>query len=99
MPLHVVPKPKVGDAVDAPPVQASNASEGTTLICYVASLETEIDRNDVLGFMEVLHNISENTPIDLLLSTGGGDVDACEKLVRLILAKAFSTSGAGTRKP
>jgi ClpP class serine protease len=36
----------------------------------------------------MLHNIPENSPIDLLLNTGGGDVDACEKLVKLILANA-----------
>nr|WP_233285292.1 hypothetical protein [Bradyrhizobium acaciae] len=36
----------------------------------------------------MLHNIPENSPIDLLLNTGGGDVDACEKLVSLIHAKA-----------
>jgi len=65
-----------------------NTSEGTKLICYVSSLESEIDRNDVIGFVEMLHNIPENSPIDLLLNTGGGDVDACEKLVRLVLAKA-----------
>jgi ClpP class serine protease len=65
-----------------------NAAEHTNLICYVGSLETEIDRNDVIGFVEMLHNIPENAPIDLLLNTGGGDVDACEKLVKLMLAKA-----------
>jgi ClpP class serine protease len=65
-----------------------NASEQTNLICYVGGLETEIDRNDVIGFVEMLHNIPENSPIDLLLNTGGGDVDACEKLVALIHAKA-----------
>jgi ATP-dependent protease ClpP protease subunit len=69
-------------------IKQINAAEHTNLICYVSSLESEIDRNDIIGFVEVLHNIPENSPIDLLLNTGGGDVDACEKLVRLILAKA-----------
>jgi ClpP class serine protease len=69
-------------------IKQINASEHTNLICYVGSLETEIDRNDVIGFVEMLHNIPENSPIDLLLNTGGGDVDACEKLVSLIHAKA-----------
>ena len=68
-------------------IKQINASERTNLICYVGSLETEIDRNDVIGFVEMLHNIPENSPIDLLLNTGGGDVDACEKLVSLIHAK------------
>ncbi|MCC8977905.1 SDH family Clp fold serine proteinase [Bradyrhizobium acaciae] len=69
-------------------IKQINAAEHTNLICYVGSLETEIDRNDVIGFVEMLHNIPENSPIDLLLNTGGGDVDACEKLVSLIHAKA-----------
>ena len=69
-------------------IKQINAAQHTNLICYVSSLETEIDRNDVIGFVEMLHNIPENSPIDLLLNTGGGDVDACEKLVKLMLAKA-----------
>jgi hypothetical protein len=68
-------------------IKRINDTEGTNLICYVGGLETEIDRNDVVGFVEMLHNIPENSPIDLLLNTCGGDVDACEKLVSLIHAK------------
>lgn len=64
-----------------------NTAEGTHLICYVSNLEAEIDRNDIISFNELLHNITENSPIDLLLNTGGGDVDACEKLVRLVLSR------------
>jgi ClpP class serine protease len=69
-------------------IKQINREEQTSLLCYVSGLETEIDRNDVIGFVEMLHNVSENSPIDLLLNTYGGDVDACEKLVKLILAKA-----------
>jgi hypothetical protein len=68
-------------------IKRINDTEGTNLICYVGGLETEIDRNDVVGFVEMLHNIPENSPIDLLLNTCGGGVDACEKLVSLIHAK------------
>jgi ClpP class serine protease len=64
-----------------------NARERTSLICYVGGLHTEIDRNDVVGFVDMLHNIQEDAPIDLLLHTPGGDVDACEKLIALIHAK------------
>jgi len=64
-----------------------NDREETQLICYVGGLETEIDRNDILGFVELLHNIPQNSAVDLMLHTGGGDVDACEKLVSLIHAK------------
>lgn len=68
-------------------IKRINEKEGTHLICYVGNLEAEIDRNDIIGFSEMLHNITENSPIDLLLNTCGGDVDACEKLVRLVLSR------------
>jgi hypothetical protein len=71
-------------------IKLINEKEDTNLICYVGGLETEIDRNDVIGFVEMLHNIPENSPIDLLLNTCGGDVDACEKLVSLIHAKTVN---------
>jgi len=69
-----------------------NAREQTNLICYVAGIHTEIDRNDVIGFVDMLHNVRENSPIDLLLHTPGGDVDACEKLIALIHAKTGESS-------
>ena len=68
-------------------IKAINAKEGTNLLCYICNLEAQIDRNDVVGFTEMLHNVTENTPIDLMLNTGGGDVDACDKLVHLILSR------------
>jgi ATP-dependent protease ClpP protease subunit len=68
-------------------IKTINMHESTQLMCYVCGLETEIDRNDVIGFVEMLHNIPDNSPIDLMLNTCGGDVDACEKLVSLIHAK------------
>ncbi len=71
-------------------IKRINAKEGTHLICYVGNLDAEIDRNDIIGFNEMLHNITENSPIDLLLNTCGGDVDACEKLVTLILSRVGS---------
>jgi len=68
-------------------IKSINEAEVTNLICYVCGQNTEIDRNDVIGFFDMLHNIDEGSPIDLLLHTCGGDVDACEKLVKLIHAK------------
>jgi hypothetical protein len=71
-------------------IKRINDKEGTNLICYVSGPEAEIDRNDIIGFNEMLHNITENSPIDLLLNTGGGDVDACEKLVTLMLSRVVT---------
>ncbi len=67
-------------------------AERTHLICYVGGPNTEIDRNDIIGFVDLLHNIPEGEPIDLFLHTFGGDVDACEKLVRLIHANVVDSS-------
>lgn len=55
-----------------------------SLICYVAGIYAPIDRDDVLGFVDLLHNIPKGTAIDLLLHTGGGDIDAAEKLTELM---------------
>lgn len=60
--------------------------EGTSLICYVGGDRTEIERDDTLRFVDLLHNIGPGEPIDLMIHTGGGDVDACEKLIQLLRA-------------
>jgi hypothetical protein len=54
------------------------------LICYVSNLQAQVNRDDVIGFVDLLHNIPANTPIDLLLHTPGGDVDAAEKMIKLV---------------
>jgi ClpP class serine protease len=72
-------------------IKEINRREETELICYVGGPRTEIDRNDVIGFVDLLHNVRQNTPIDLLVHTFGGDVDACEKLIALIHAKAVDS--------
>lgn len=55
-----------------------------TLLCYVAGLKAPVDRSDVLGFVDMLHNVKPGTPIDLMLHTPGGDVDAAEKLINIL---------------
>ncbi len=54
------------------------------LLCYVAGNKAQVDRIDTLGFVDMLHNVNPGDPIDLLLHTPGGDVDAAEKLIGLI---------------
>jgi len=58
----------------------------SNLICYVSGRDATIDRDDVAGFLEILHNIPGEADIDLLLHTRGGDVDAAEKLMTLVQA-------------
>jgi hypothetical protein len=59
---------------------------GAKLISYVAGIRAPISRDDVIGFMEVLHNIKKGTDLDLMLNTPGGDIDAAEKLISLLHA-------------
>ena len=53
------------------------------MICYVAGERTAIDRDDVLGFAELLCRIEPGTNIDVLLHSAGGDIDAAEKLISM----------------
>lgn len=68
-------------------IRQIDEAEKTHLICYVAGPDAEIERNDIMGFVDLVHNIPDGEPIDLFLHTIGGDVDACEKLIHLIHSK------------
>ena len=63
------------------------SGESADLICYVSSNGRQIDRDDTLGFVDLLHNIPSGRNIDLLLHTNGGDIDAAQKLIELVLAR------------
>lgn len=64
-------------------IQADNP----TLLCYVTGLRAPVDRLDTLGFVDMLHNLVPGAPIDLMLHTPGGDVDAAEKLINLVRSR------------
>ncbi len=57
---------------------------GHKLICYLGGHHSEINRDDAVFFGDLLHNIPSGHPVDLLLQTPGGDIDAAEKLVSMI---------------
>lgn len=57
---------------------------GNQLICYVAGKGALIDRDDTLGFVDLLHNVPRRNNLDLMLHTGGGDIDAAEKLISMV---------------
>jgi hypothetical protein len=57
---------------------------GRTLICYVAGVQAPIDRDDVIPFVDLLHNVQPGNDLDLLLHTPGGDMDSAEKLISLV---------------
>lgn len=59
-------------------------TRGARLISYVSNIGTLIDRDDVLGFGDLLHNVRPDENLDLLLHTAGGDIDAAEKLINMV---------------
>lgn len=60
----------------------------TTLLCYVSPSPMQIHRTDVVAMVDLLHNVVPGTPIDLLLHSPGGDIDAAEKLITLVRKRA-----------
>ena len=90
---HAVPQ-----ATKTPLFQASNAAryqrqaiikeiqERTSrrLICYVSGKHCQIDMDDTMSFADLLHNVPPGIDVDLLLHTGGGSVDAAEKIIRIV---------------
>lgn len=46
-----------------------------------------ISRQDTLGMVELLHFVEKGSNIDLLIHSGGGDVDAADKLINLVRSK------------
>ena len=59
---------------------------GRDLLCYV-SHGRPISQDDVLGLHALLDAPSPGASLDLLLHSPGGDVNAAEKLVRMLRAK------------
>lgn len=60
------------------------AETGRRLICYVSGEECIVSRDDTMPFVDLLHNVPEGADLDLLLHTGGGDMDAAEKLISMV---------------
>ena len=57
---------------------------GRPVICYVAGARTDIDRDDALGFADLLCRIHPESDVDLVLHSRGGDPDAAEKLMKMV---------------
>lgn len=71
-----------------------------SLLCYV-SHGPRISRDDVLDIHALLDALPPGTPLDLLLHSPGGDVNAAEKLVRMLRAKvegAAAPAGDGAMR-
>lgn len=63
---------------------------GRKIICFLTGMETLIERDDTLGFVDLLHNVEANQDLDLLIHTSGGDIDAAEKLIKLVRTKVHN---------
>lgn len=57
------------------------------LICYISGSSCSIDRDDTVPFVDLLHNVPKGDDLDMLLHTGGGDIDAAEKLISMVRNK------------
>lgn len=62
------------------------------LVCYVSGIAALIDRDDTLGFVDLLYNVPRDVSLDLLLHTGGGDIDAAEKLISMVRTRVGTGS-------
>lgn len=60
---------------------------GRALICYVSGGGCSIDRDDTVPFVDLLHNVEPGADLDMMLHTGGGDIDAAEKLISMVRNK------------
>ncbi|MDA8379362.1 MAG: hypothetical protein M0020_00775 [Actinomycetota bacterium] len=65
-------------------IKAVQAHTGRKLITYVADLSAAMTREDAVPLMDLLHQVDTGTDIDFLLQTPGGDVDAADKIVRIL---------------
>lgn len=65
-------------------VKEIEESEGNCLLCYICGPQSSISRDDVVFFADLVHNVRRGANIDLMLHTGGGDIDAAEKLITLL---------------
>lgn len=57
---------------------------GNKLICYLGGHSGLIGRDDAVFFGDLLHNVPADHSVDLLLQTPGGDIDAAEKLIKMV---------------
>ena len=60
---------------------------GRRLVCYVSGSKCQVDWDDTMPFLDLLHKVKPGESFDLLLHTPGGNLDAAEKIIRLAREK------------
>jgi Serine dehydrogenase proteinase len=62
------------------------------LLTYTCGVAASIERDDIVGFVDMLHNVEKGRDIELMLHTPGGDIDAAEKLITLVRRRVDESS-------
>lgn len=65
-------------------IRQIQGTDGKKLLCYIGGIRAPITRDDTIGVAELLHNVPSDANVDFFLHTGGGDIDAAEKLMWMI---------------
>ena len=68
-------------------IKQIEARTGRRLICYVSGSKCVINEDDTMPFVDLLHNVRPDESMELLLHTPGGNIDAAEKLIRMVRSK------------
>ena len=68
-------------------ISSIEAVTGRQINCYIGGIQTEVNRDDALFMVDLLHNIRANEDLDFVLHTPGGDIDAAEKLISMVRNK------------
>ena len=68
-------------------IREIQAESNFRLLCYVSVGDCAIDHDDEMYFRDLLHRVTDNENVELLLHTSGGDIDAAEKLILMIREK------------
>ena len=68
-------------------IKQIEARTGRRLICFVSGSKCVINEDDTMPFVDLLHNVWPDESMELLLHTPGGNIDAAEKLIRMVRSK------------
>jgi hypothetical protein len=74
-------------------IKKIESETGRKLIVYIANLNHpagKISRDDILPFGDLLHRCGEDTDLDLMLQSPGGDIDKAEKIVYMCRKRSKS---------
>lgn len=80
-------------------IQDIQAANHRTLLSYVAGPGAPVERDDALAFVDLLHPVPAGSDIDLILHTGGGDIDVTEKLANMLWAKIGAAGPCASSSP